>query len=139
MKVSFVSSLAISVVTAIATFACATTYAGVTEHASEIKQCDLVLGAKIFSKCAACHPFDASGTHGVGPNLYAVIGRLSGSSDGFPYSEALQAFERRWTKSELNDFLRQPMAVIPGTTMAFGGITKPHQRAAIICYLANYN
>ncbi len=103
------------------------------------KQCDLALGAKIFSKCAACHTFDNSGAHGAGPNLYALIGKPSARSDGFPYSEAMQAFQRRWTESELDMFLKQPMVAIPGTTMAFGGIAKPHQRAAVICYLANYN
>lgn len=112
------------------------TQAGGAVQAAAAEQCDLVLGAKIFSKCAACHTFDASGTHGAGPNLHQVIGKPSGSVAGFPYSEPMQAFQRRWTESELDSFLRQPMVAIPGTTMAFAGLAKAHQRAAVICYLA---
>ena len=130
MKFTFLKGLVLGLTIMV----CGVAYAG-----GATEQCDLVLGAKIFSKCAACHTYDASGTHGAGPNLFGVIGKLSGSSDGFPYSQALQAFQRNWSESELDRFLRQPMAAIPGTTMAFGGIAKPHQRAAVICYLANHN
>jgi len=132
IKFPFLKVLAVALVI----MGCSATIAGGAAQAEAAEPCDLALGAKIFSKCAACHTFDTSGIHGAGPNLNSIIGKPSGSSSGFPYSEAMQAFQRLWTESELDSFLQQPMAAIPGTTMAFGGLAKPHQRAAVICYLA---
>lgn len=107
----------------------------ITNTALAVDECDLVLGEKVFSKCAACHHYDASGVHGAGPNLYALLGRTAGTAAGFPYSQAMQNYAKRWTAAELDSFLQQPMAAIPGTTMAFAGLAKPHQRRAVICFL----
>lgn len=102
---------------------------------SEETSCDIALGEKIYKKCAACHTRDDSGTHLVGPNLDGLINRMSGSAADFPYSNALLEAPRKWTPEALNEFLEKPMSVIPGSSMAFAGIRKPHQRAAVICYL----
>ena len=102
---------------------------------SEELACDIKLGEKIYKKCAACHTRDDDGTHMVGPNLHGVINRMSGSAADFPYSIALMETPRKWTAEALDQFLEKPMSVVPGTSMAFAGIRKPHQRAAVICYL----
>lgn len=107
----------------------------VANTALAVDECDLALGKKIFIKCAACHSYNASGTHGAGPNLYALLDRTAGTAGGFPYSQAMQNYAKRWTTAELDNFLQQPMAAIPGTTMAFAGLAKPHQRRAVICFL----
>lgn len=104
-------------------------------NAAQSEQCDLKTGQKIFNKCAACHTNDASGSHGAGPNLYGVVGRLSGTAEGFPYSAAFLEAQRQWNVAELDTFLTSPGAAIPGTSMAFSGIRKSHQREAIICFL----
>lgn len=109
--------------------------ASVSAIATEKQQCDFKTGQKIFNKCAACHTYDASGNHGAGPNLYGVVGRQSGTAEGFPYSSALLDAQRKWSAAELHKFLESPGAAIPGTSMAFAGIRKPHQREAVICFL----
>ena len=40
---------------------------------------DLAHGEKVFKKCTACHQIAAGGKNMIGPNLWGVIGRTSGS------------------------------------------------------------
>ncbi|NIB40418.1 c-type cytochrome [Pseudomaricurvus alkylphenolicus] len=98
-------------------------------------ECDQKLGKKIFGKCAACHTFDNSGSHAAGPNLLGVVGRGIGKIEGFPFSPALSEQGTHWSEAALDKFLANPMKNFPGTTMAFAGIRKEHQRQAVICYL----
>jgi cytochrome c2 len=89
-------------------------------------------GAAALRACAVCHPTDASGAHGVGPNLRGVVGRELASAPGYAYSEALRARGGRWSAAELDAFLAAPAQRVPGTAMAFGGLADPAERAALI-------
>ena len=40
---------------------------------------DLVVGEKVFKKCAACHSIVKGGKNNIGPALYNVVGRKVGS------------------------------------------------------------
>jgi cytochrome c len=40
-----------------------------------------------------------------------------------------------WSYEHLNKFLANPKASMPGTKMAFAGISKPEERAALIAWL----
>jgi cytochrome c len=40
-----------------------------------------------------------------------------------------------WTFDELNEWLHKPASYIPGTRMAFAGISDDQQRADVIAYL----
>ena len=40
---------------------------------------DLAHGEKVFKKCTACHQIAVGGKNMIGPNLWGVIGRTSGS------------------------------------------------------------
>ena len=46
-------------------------------------------GEQLHKACLTCHNFDSGGPNGTGPNLYGVVGRMSGSHPGFAYSEAI--------------------------------------------------
>ena len=96
---------------------------------------DLEQGAKVFKKCAACHKLEA-GANGVGPHLYAVVGRAVGSVDGFGYSGSLEAVAETWSPENLDGFLTKPSKYAPGTKMSFNGLSKPEDRANLIAYLA---
>jgi monoamine oxidase len=88
-----------------------------------------------FAPCSVCHPTDASGRPGVGPNLRGVVGRKAASDPAFHYSEALRARGVTWSEAELDAFLTDPQAYAPGTIMPFAGLKDAEVRAAVIRFL----
>ena len=96
---------------------------------------DIASGEKIFKKCAACHSIIKGGKNAIGPALYNVVGRKVGSVEDYKYSKALAAYEKEWTLEELNGYLTKPAKGIKGTKMAFAGLRKEADRAAVIKYL----
>jgi cytochrome c len=101
-----------------------------------VSECNIERGERIIQKCTACHTFDAKGAHGVGPNLYHLLGRAVGQVDGFQFSSSLRKSGDIWSVELLDSFLESPMQVYPGTRMAFGGLKKSEDRSALICYLS---
>ena len=95
---------------------------------------DTARGQRIFAQCATCHSPE-QGVNRVGPSLYGVIGRHSGTIPGFRYSDANRNSGITWTQQELFNYLENPRAKIPGTIMAFAGLRNPQQRADVIAYL----
>ena len=96
---------------------------------------DLAHGEKVFKKCSACHIAAKGGKNLIGPALYGVVGRASGSVDGYAYSKALKAHKKNWNFEELNAFLLKPKAYIKGTKMAYAGLRKNKDRASVTLYL----
>ncbi len=99
-----------------------------------IADADLGKGAKVYSKCKACHKLE-DGANATGPHLYGVVGRAVGSVDGFGYSGKLVAVAETWNAEELDAFLENPKKYAPGTKMSFAGLKKITDRAALIAYL----
>jgi len=101
---------------------------------------DATKGEKVFKKCAACHTITPDGKSKVGPDLYGVIGRTTGTLEGFDYSAVMtKAGEdgHVWTEEEISKFLENPKAMFPGTKMTFVGLKKPEERADVIAYIAS--
>ena len=64
-----------------------------------------------------------------------MVGRKIASVAGFNYSAALKGMTGTWTFDELNKWLTDPRAMVPGTAMTFAGLANEKQRADIIAYL----
>ena len=96
---------------------------------------DLAHGEKVFKKCTACHQIADGGKNMIGPNLWGVIGRTSGSIGDYKYSKAMLAHAKEWSFEEMNSYLIKPQAHIKGTKMAFAGLRKEKDRASVILYM----
>ena len=97
---------------------------------------DAAAGQKALKKCTSCHNIDKGGPNKVGPNLWNIVNRRIGGAEGFSYSAALKDKAGEvWSYQNLDAFLAKPKDWAPGTKMAFAGIKKVEQRAALIAYL----
>jgi cytochrome c len=97
---------------------------------------DAAKGKRVFAQCMTCHAVQ-EGRNNVGPSLYQVVGRHTGSVEGFKYSDANKNKDIVWTEENLFVYLENPQAFIPGTIMAFPGLKNPQDRADVIAYLKN--
>jgi cytochrome c len=95
---------------------------------------DAAAGEKAFGKCKACHTVEA-GKHRVGPSLHGVVGRKSGTAEGFKYSDAMKNAGVEWNAESLSKYLADPKGFIPGNKMVFAGIKDETERANVIAYL----
>jgi cytochrome c len=93
-------------------------------------------GQQTAKQCQACHTFEKGGPNRVGPNLWGIVGDNRGEGrGGFNFSAAMKAKGGKWTFDELNKFLTDPRAYIPGTAMTFAGLSRESQRADVIAFL----
>jgi len=92
-------------------------------------------GAKVFKKCAACHSIAEGGVNKIGPTLWGVLGRKSGSIPDYKYSKAMTSHGKNWSFEEINGFLIKPKDWIKGTKMSFAGLKNAKERAAVILYM----
>ena len=99
-------------------------------------------GKAAFANCSACHAVAKDAPNGAGPNLFAIVDQPAGQvggpvthRPGFAYSDALKASGITWTAAELDGFIADPSAKIPGTTMITGAIADAATRQAVIAYL----
>jgi len=93
-------------------------------------------GAKLFkAKCSVCHSTEA-GQNKIGPSLFGIVGRPTGSVAGYNYSPANKAAGLTWDLATLDKYLVDPRAMVPGTKMTFPGLKVDGERADVIAYLA---
>ncbi|MBX9633427.1 MAG: c-type cytochrome [Magnetospirillum sp.] len=87
-----------------------------------------------FNQCKACHKVEA-GKHGVGPSLAGVFGAKAGHAEGYKYSENHVKSGLTWDEANLAKYLADPKGTVPGNKMAFAGLKKPEDVAAVVAYL----
>jgi cytochrome c len=97
---------------------------------------DVAAGEKIHTRCLQCHDFANGGPDKIGPNLYGILGAHHAHRPSFTYSTAMKGLaEKTWGYDELDAFLKNPKGAVPGTKMAFAGLSKVADRVNLIAYL----
>ena len=96
---------------------------------------DIAKGEAVFKKCTACHTIAQGGPNGIGPNLWAAMGKPHGHVAGFAYSDALKSAPGNWDWEGMDKWLANPKKYAPGTKMTFAGLGNPEERANLILYL----
>jgi cytochrome c len=88
-------------------------------------------GEELYQGCQDCHSIEKND---VGPMHKGVVGRTSGTVPGYNYSPALRSAKIVWTEENLDKWLTDPQAFIPGTKM-FYEVKNPQDRADLIAFL----
>ena len=96
---------------------------------------DLENGEAKFAVCKSCHTLNQGGETMVGPNLYGVFGRKAGSLAGFVYSDGLKALGATWDADKIDQWIKGPAAMVPGTKMTYLGMENPKDRIDVVAYL----
>jgi cytochrome c len=110
-------------------------FAGILAAAGVACAQDAASGEQVFkSQCSICHSPKPE-RNIIGPSLFSVVGRHSGSLRGFQYSSANKASGLVWDIGTLDRYLTAPRQVVPGTLMTYPGLKDQHQRADLIAYL----
>jgi cytochrome c len=98
-------------------------------------------GEDVFKKCRACHDAGPDAKNKVGPLLTGIIGRKSGTVEGFAYSDANKAAGEKglvWTEEEMYKYLEAPLTYMPKNKMAFAGLKDEQDRRDVIAYLKRF-
>ncbi len=116
--------------------ACVAVFAGATVAARA--DGDVEAGKNVFKKCHACHNVGEGAKNSIGPELNGIVGRVAGSAEGYSYSDANKGSGITWDAAILDVYLKDPKAKVPGTKMAFPGLTNDKDRADVIAYLGTF-
>jgi len=99
---------------------------------------DAAAGEATFKVCRTCHQIGESARNFVGPELNGVVGRKAGTVPGYNYSDANKNSGLTWDEAALTKYLHSPREVVPGTKMAFPGLTRDSDIANVIAYLKQF-
>ena len=92
-------------------------------------------GEDVFKKCRACHDIGPDAKNKVGPMLNGLIGRKSGTIEGFAYSHANKNAAVTWDDATFLKYIEDPRAFMPGNKMAFAGLKDEQDRKDVLAYI----
>lgn len=87
-----------------------------------------------FVQCVACHTVKPAQNR-IGPTLYGIVGAKKAAVPGFVYSPALKAEKGVWSEAELDAYIANPRAKVPGTRMVYPGMADAEKRKRLIAWL----
>ncbi len=86
--------------------------------------------------CSGCHRISDGLSHRMGPDLYRLLDRKVASAENYDaYTPALKKLGGTWDRERLDNFLRDPATIAPGTSMIFPGIADDRLRAEMVDYV----
>lgn len=95
-------------------------------------------GERVFRQCQACHQVGDGARNRTGPHLNGIFGREIGALDGFRYSRTMSEMGGVWDMETMAAFLADPRGTVQGTKMAFAGLRKDADIAAVTAYLQSF-
>ena len=97
---------------------------------------DAARGAELFPiRCGECHALAPTEEKKLGPSLIGLIGRTSGTLEGYTYSDPMKAAGIVWSEDTLKVYLANPRKVVPGTKMNFNGLKRGTDLQDVVAYL----
>ncbi len=109
--------------------------AAVPFSVSALAQGDAAAGKKYFDQvCSLCHSAQ-KGVNKIGPSLFGVYGTKAAEVPGYQFSDALKKANITWNDQNLDKWLTDPRAMVPGTKMIFPGVPTEQERQNVIAYL----
>ena len=99
---------------------------------------DVTAGEQSFKKCLPCHSVGEGAKNKVGPELNGLDGRKAGIAEGFNHTEANKNSGLTWNESVFKEYIKDPRAKIPGTTMVFAGIKNEEEVNNLWAYLKQF-
>jgi cytochrome c len=99
---------------------------------------DADAGKTVYNQCRACHQVGETAKNAVGPLLNGVIGRKSGSVEGYNYSEANKTSGKTWDDATFLEYIKDPKAFMPGNKMAFAGVKDEQKAKDLLAYLKTF-
>lgn len=80
---------------------------------------DSAAGEAAFRKCQPCHDVGEAAKHKLGPELNGLDGRKAGTVENGTYSQGMKDSGITWNEQAFREFVGNPAAKVPGTTIAF--------------------
>jgi cytochrome c len=99
---------------------------------------DVAAGEQSFKKCLPCHAVGEDARNKVGPVLNGLVGRHSGTIEGYTYTDANKNSGIVWNEATFKEYIADPRAKIPGTKMVFAGIKNEKEATDLWTYLAQF-
>ncbi len=121
------------------TIAMAIAAASIAASASAALAQDVAAGQKQFNKCLPCHAIGPDAENKIGPVLNGLDGRHSGSVPNYNYSDANKNSGIVWNEQSFKEYIKNPMAKVPGTKMTFAGIKNEQDINDLWAYLKQFD
>jgi cytochrome c len=86
-------------------------------------------------RCSACHTLAEDGSNLIGPNLFGVFDVSAGSNETFAYSAGMQESGLIWTPETVGEFIANPAATVPGTSMMLPEPVPEADRTAMVSFM----
>jgi cytochrome c len=100
---------------------------------------DVKAGETSFKKCLPCHAIGDGAANKVGPELNGLDGRKAGTAANYSYSDANKNSGLTWSEETFKEYIKDPMAKIKGTKMAFPGIKNETEINNLWAYLKQFD
>lgn len=82
--------------------------------------------------CAVCHRISADGPEMSGPPLWGIVDAAKARSKWFGYSPALARATGIWSTAEIDSYIADPVAYLPGTTKTLSQVRDANERKRVI-------